>query len=424
MTRIGNFLILFILLLTYSNSLKSEEDEWEDDWSDEPAYQLSHELWYGYSYLLEGSSVNIDNAVLNEFRSKSKLDYQTDFFSLNLDIELYADVLTDEYQANFYEFNVLMPLNETTDLKIGRQVITWGTGDLLFLNDLFSKDWKSFFNGRDDSYLKPPVDALRLSHYGDSVNFEIALLAEFEADQTLTGERYSFFIPGAGIIQPQPELVIQNRNNPEISARLFKNYKGQEWAIYAYNGYFKSPNQIDLSGNLGFSKMNALGASLRMPLAGGLFNTEWVYYNSRDDQSGNNAFIQNSQSRFLIGYEKEIAKELTLGTQVFLDKTLDYQALVDNLLPQQIKPEQNRTLFSLRLTHQALQQRLLNSFMLFYSPSDKDHYLRYSSRYSINDQWKIIAGLNILHGNKEQTFFAQMQDNSNLFFRVQYSFDS
>ena len=34
------------------------------------------------------------------------------------------------------------------DVKIGRQILTWGTGDLIFINDLFPKDWQSFFIGR------------------------------------------------------------------------------------------------------------------------------------------------------------------------------------------------------------------------------------------------------------------------------------
>ena len=36
------------------------------------------------------------------------------------------------------------------DVKIGQQVLTWGTGDYVFLNDLFPKDYPSFFAGRSD----------------------------------------------------------------------------------------------------------------------------------------------------------------------------------------------------------------------------------------------------------------------------------
>src|SRR5512138_188165 len=34
------------------------------------------------------------------------------------------------------------------NLRAGRQIITWGVGDLLFANDIFPKDWVAFFTGR------------------------------------------------------------------------------------------------------------------------------------------------------------------------------------------------------------------------------------------------------------------------------------
>jgi hypothetical protein len=39
--------------------------------------------------------------------------------------------------------------------------------DLIFINDLFPKDWESFFIGRDTEYLKAPSDAAKISLFGD-----------------------------------------------------------------------------------------------------------------------------------------------------------------------------------------------------------------------------------------------------------------
>ncbi len=33
------------------------------------------------------------------------------------------------------------------DLRLGRQIITRGVGDLVFINDVFPKDWSAFFPG-------------------------------------------------------------------------------------------------------------------------------------------------------------------------------------------------------------------------------------------------------------------------------------
>jgi len=399
------------------------EDEWGDDWQSDSPLQISHEVSYGYAGLISVDDSNFKDSVLNEVRSKSKFDYQSTSYSVYFELELLADALIDRYQANAYQLNLLKSFDSGTDVRIGRQVITWGTGDLVFLNDLFSKDWKSFFNGRDDSYLKPPVDALRVSHYTDTLNFDLAWQPDFESDQVLTGERYSFYLPGAGRIQPRSELSINATQRSEAALRIFGAASNIEWSLYGYRGFFKSPSTVNESGELGFSRMDSFGASLLTPLWGGLFNAEFSQYLSHDDTSGRDPLIANSQQRFLLGFESEIASDFTLGVQAYLEKTLDYNQLSGNALMGQVIPAENRTMATFRLTHQALQQRLLNSFMLFYSPSDQDYYLRYSSRYVVSDNWKWIAGINFMQGQSEQTFLSQLENNSNLFFRVQLSFE-
>jgi hypothetical protein len=413
----------FLLLLFCSFPVLAEEnDGWEDDWAETSAYELSHELSFGYSFLVDDVAGN-GQTVMNEFRTLSEFVYKADSFTFNFNTEILLDELTGTNDISIDQLNFMIPFSNGIDLKVGRQVITWGTGDMLFLNDLFSKSWLSFFNGRDNILLKPAVDAVRFSHYGKSFNYELAVLPEFAADETPNGERYSFYVPGFGIIKPQPEFTAKAETDPEVFARLFANVDGVEWALYGYSGFFKSPAQINPLGQLGYSKMTSLGASLRLSLAGGLLNTEIASYQSIDDKNGTDPFIQNSQLRFLIGYEKEVVTNLTMALQAYLEKTLSYQALLENLEAGQLFPEENRTMLTMRLTHQAMQQKLMSSLMIFMSPSDDDYYFRYSSRYSLSDQWKIVVGLNWLDGDREETFLAQMKNNSNLFFRVHYSFE-
>lgn len=412
-------------LLTCFSVFAQDDDwgeDWEDDWQAQSEYQINHKISYAYAHLLDSDSVNLKNSVLNELRSKSQLEYQADDFRFSFEAELNADQVTNRLTAKVYQFNILIPFESGTDIKLGRQVITWGTGDLLFLNDLFAKDWKSLINGRDDSYLKPAIDALRVSHYADKLNAEIAILPNFEADNIFNGERYSFYLPGAGIAQPQPKIHYNQPDTPEVAARIFANPNGKEWAIYFYNGYFKSPSYFEPSRQLNYARMSSVGASLRMPFYGGVFNSEFSLYRSHEDSTGVNPFIQNSQFRLLLGYETELVSQVTMGVQAYLEKTLNYPLLNDDKMLEVALPAKNRTMLTLRLTHQALQQRLLNQLMIFYSPSDSDHYLRYQSQYTLADRWKLITGVNWFGGDNQETFFAQLTDNSNLFFRAQYSF--
>jgi hypothetical protein len=64
---------------------------------------------------------------------------------------LYDDLATDRGKVDldngdgFFdlrELNVLFTPIDWSDVKIGRQILTWGTGDLLFINDLFPKDYR------------------------------------------------------------------------------------------------------------------------------------------------------------------------------------------------------------------------------------------------------------------------------------------
>src|SRR3972149_5611327 len=54
----------------------------------------------------------------------------------------------------------------------GRQSITWGTGDLLFIKDVFPKDWTALFTGRPLEYLKVGSDALKVGAQEGAVGLE------------------------------------------------------------------------------------------------------------------------------------------------------------------------------------------------------------------------------------------------------------
>ena len=417
---------LFLLFFVLSSNLNAEEDEWgdswEDDWSEEKNYELSHEISYAFSPITRSDSVNRKDDVLNEVRYRSDFEYRTESFTFNLELELTSDFLINEHEISSRQLNFVKSIGDQTDIKVGRQLITWGTGDLLFLNDLFSKDWHSFFNGRDDRYLKTPIDAFRFSQYYTSINWEVALMPQFRPDNTPNGERYSFFTP-EGLQQPSPFILTLVPDKPELATRFFNTTKGIEWSFYGYTGFFKSPSKLLDNDLLTYAEMDAFGASIRLPLADGLLNSEISYYESKEDSKGSDPRIQNSQIRFLIGYEKEVYKNFTMGVQGYLEKQQDYDELVANQVNGQAIPDEHRTLYSLRLTQLAFDQKLQSSLMIFYSPSDEDHYFRLSSRFKINDYWSIVGGLNWLDGDKDETFLSQMQDNSNVFVRVHFGFE-
>ena len=408
-----------MLLLLLPAVALAQQDLWDDDdWGDEQATRS----WSGFLEGALGTRFHDDALLQNrntleDLRWRAESKWQPGKATISLKADAGYDGIEDDWFIDARDLSVGFAIGRT-DIRIGRQIQTWGTGDLVFLNDLFPKDFVSFFAGRDDEYLKAPSDSIRITRYSEAVGIDLSWTPVFEPDVYLTGERFSFFSPPAGgNIAPDPPLAAaepeHSLSNGELALRLFRTVAGREYALYAYRGYFKQP---------AFAPLSSVGASLRQPLGRGLFNAEMVYYDSRADGNGSDPLLPNDQLRLLLGYEWEARPQFTVGLQYYLEKTLDYAALLDNTPLPQYAPDEYRHLLTNRLTYRAGRDRFTWSLFTFYSPSDHDAYVRPVFNYRHSDAWSVTAGANIFGGRDQHTFFNQLQDAGNVYVRVRYNY--
>jgi hypothetical protein len=322
---------------------------------------------------------------------------------------------------------VVTPL-DFMDLKIGRQILTWGTGDMLFINDMFPKDWQSFFIGRDTEYLKAPSDAAGVSIFTDLFNTDLIYTPRFNADRYINGSRLSYYNPMLGRIAGRDAIIqVENRNSwftdDELALRLSRNIGGYEAALYGYRGYWKSPAGMDpATGKATFPRLAVYGGSLRGAAGPGIANLEFGYYDSEQNQNGSDPFVNNSEIRFLAGYEQEIATNFTAGLQYYLEYMLQYDQYRDMLPSGQHPRDEARHVLTLRLTQMLMQQNLKLSFFGYYSPSDKDFYFRPNIHYKIDDHWSAEIGGNIFWGENDWTFFGQFRKDTNIYTGIRYGF--
>lgn len=413
--------LLTVLFLT-TPSLAQSEDDWpDDDWQQE---QISPWQYSGFFEAAIGhftQSAKVDNhRSLAELRGQFKLDFSHDNFDIISKSEVIYDDVLASTNLNFRELYLSSSPTDFLDIKVGKQVLTWGTGDYLFLNDLFAKDWQSFFSGREDPYLKAPSKSIKTSWYFNDINLDLVWTPKFQADNFLTGERFSYYSP---IMQQQISASslnsVKQSKQDQWSLRLSTTVNSIELALYGYHGVWTTPQGINENQQPYFPALNAIGASLRMPLGEGLFNTEVAFYHSADDKLGNNDDIINSQSRWLIAYEQELYKNLTASMQYYVERSKNFDKINDYFFG---NSDQYRHLVTLRLNYLAMQQKLTLSLFGFYSPSDKDSYIRPSINYRHSDKWSYTVGGNLFFGSTEQSFFGQHQDNSNIWARVRFQF--
>jgi hypothetical protein len=313
------------------------------------------------------------------------------------------------------------------DTKVGRQILTWGTGDLLFINDMFPKDWQSFFIGRDTEYLKAPSDAAKISLFGDWANLDLVYTPKFDHDRFISGRRLSFFNSTLNRLSGQDAIINTDKPNrwfrdDEISVRLYRNINNYELAFYGYHGFWKSPAGMNNRGEAIFPDLNVYGSSIRGSIGKGIGNVEIGYYQSADNESGNDPMINNSELRFLAGYSQEIAKEFTAGLQYYIERMMNYESYRDNLQTGFSARDINRHLITLRLTKLLLNQNLRCGLFTYFSPTDKDVYMRPNVLYKISDNLMVEGGANIFFGDYQHTFFGQFHRNSNIYTAIRYSF--
>ena len=385
---------------------------------------------HGYGELRAGCRTQKDphekELSVMEARLQLELSVTAPWFDFKYKGDAWADGVTERGEYDTRELWLFSRPAAFLDIKVGRQVLTWGTGDLVFLNDLFPKDWRSFFIGRDAEYLKAPSDALKLGIFTEYVNLDLVYTPRFDADRFITGEYVSFW--NGGLNRRSGRDAILSADKPdrwfrdyELAARLYRNLGGYELAAYGYRGYWKTPSGRTAAGTATFPRLNVFGASARGAVGAGIGNIECAWYQSIANESGRNPLANNSEMRYLAGYAQEIATDFSVSLQYYVEQMLRYGTYRELHCGTPVR-DRFRHVITVQLTKLMMNQNLKLSLSGYYSPSDNDAYLRPHVQYKYSDRITLEAGANVFAGDSPRTFFAQFNDNTNIYMAVRYSF--
>jgi hypothetical protein len=300
---------------------------------------------------------------------------------------------------------------------------------LIFINDLFSKDYQSFFTGRDDQYLKAPHNALRVAYYNPLGTITAVYSPRFTPNRIPTGERLSYFNPMSGSITGGDEAIFEGRmpeakfKNGEFAGRFSRYFGSADIALYAYHGFYKNPMGMDIANMAAYyPRLNVFGASVRLPILGGIAWLESGYYDSRDDGDGGDPTIPNSQISSLAGFERQVKSNLTVNIQYQNKTMLDYDIYKSNLGPGMVELDETYHLITARLMQLLKMETITVSAFGFYSPSQEDFYGRFSVNYKYTDALTLGVGANIFDGKEEYTDFGAFSLNDNVYLKITYGY--
>lgn len=341
--------------------------------------------------------------------------------------DFYHDGVEKNWSGDFREGYLDYNLDKFA-LRIGRQILTWGAGDLLFINDVFPKDWEAFYSGRPLEYLKMGTDSVKLNVYSDAVSVEAVIIPFFEPDNLPSVGRFHFFDPYPNIPDREIDKPNTNLKNTEFALRAYRNIGGFDASAYVYKGFFGIPGMKADNFNSPvtvshfYPELAVYGLSAQRSALGGVVSTEYGYYDSLDDRGGKNPGIDNSQSKFLVGYQKAFPEDFTVGVQYYTELMHQYSQYKDNLPSGFAKKDQGHQYITLRLTKLLKYQTLKLSLMSFYSPDERDFFLTPEVSYNFTDNLQGVLGANIFGGANSNTALGQHDKDDNICVTVRYSF--
>jgi hypothetical protein len=364
--------------------------------------------------------------LFGEERFQLRLDKSGEKGRLFLRTDFFHDAVANRPDLEVREAYVDTSMGGS-DVRVGRQLLIWGTGDYLFINDIFAKDWGAFFSGRPVEYLRVPQDAAKLDLSAGGISAEIVAMPFFQADKLPSRDRFYQFDPFPGVARTTQEPEMRY-GNTEWAARIYGSAGGFDTALYVYRGFFRmpalQPNSMTAPTLVTetFPRLAVYGASTRGNAWGGVVSAEVGYYDSLNDQAGHNPAIPNSSFRYLVGYQRQPWEDFTVGLQYYGELMFHYDAYRATLPSGFPAQDQHRQLITLRLTQLFWNQTLRVGLFAFYSHTDQDYYLIPEVRYSISDNLWVSATGNIFGGRRPTTFFGQWDANDNLAVTVRYEF--
>jgi hypothetical protein len=209
---------------------------------------------------------------------------------------------------------------------------------------------------------------------------------------------------------------------------VYRDVAGFDASLYYYHGFSRQPSVMPDNPmtptklTLFYPELSVYGASVQGRALDGVLSLETGYYDSRHDRHGVDPMIPNSQMRYLIGYQRQLWEDFTLGLQYYGEYMQDYFSYVQNLpagFPQEKRIHQ---LTSVRLTQFMIHQTLRLSFFAFYGLSDGDYLLNPEVKYNITDSVWIALGGNVFGGGKSWSQFGQFAKDDNVYSQLRYEF--
>ena len=338
-----------------------------------------------------------------------KIDFLNDHVAGSADIdvrELYGEYIADDFEVRF-----------------GRQMLTWGVTDRLFINDVFPKNWSAFFSGQPLEYMKLGSDMAKVFVFGSGWDVELALIPVARFDTTPGPDRFVVYDPGFTVREPKKQL-----SNGEIAGRFHTAFATTDVALYAFKGFWHQPDKGLSGANIIYPRLNNYGFTVQDTILGGVLSIEGGFYHSVDDSAGTNPSIANSQYRYMVGYERDIMTDVTLGLQWYGEVMKNHGAYFASAQPafqagMGPKPlPAHRKIMTANLRALWMNQTLTTSLFFMGIGDGGGRMANPDIHYAVTDEFSVNVGGHVFWDGPDSWMLGTMKHDDNLYLNAKWTF--
>ena len=427
--------------------LQNARGAWED-WP--PSENLKVTIEYrNYSYI-DGNNRGDDRNSISEGRLR--VEYDRDIAD---NMRLYVDALLqvdddefthgfvndfedDDLKRNYFNFTeAFLDIYFTDfDLRLGKQIVTWGKADVSNPTDNINPT--DYSNLLDDETIG--VVAANLTYYWNDWSLQIVGVPGFTPTRLPpTGTRFGLIPPDRIAVIEDPLLPIalhvpiedpvlpsNTIDNSQYGMRLQTSYSGWDFSVSFYDGmndfpstsvrYMDTPFPIPEAIVPVYNRFRAVGGDFATTCDRWGFHGEAAYLffdgNAEDNRMQYVIGLDYTRSNVLFDHDIFVILEY-VGEEVTREgEGFDGGAGLDSLLVNAIAGN---------ITYEFTEYTKLELIGVVDLYQGDDYYFQPQLIHQMTDDFEITVGLDLI-GGPSDTFFGQFKDNDRVFVKLKYTF--
>ncbi|PIE90143.1 MAG: hypothetical protein CR997_07755 [Acidobacteria bacterium] len=319
-------------------------------------------------------------------------------------------------------------VDDTWDMRMGRQIIIWGQADGVQITDVISPPDFTESLTREMDEIRMPVDAARFRYLGNTFTSELILVPVFreavypEGDNPWAVSQHAEY--QNGIVFLPADTPDTSFENTEVAFRMSGYFSGLDVAASVFYSWddtpvlhpvVDAPNHDDsLILSPRHHRVTIYGLAFSRPWSDFVFRGETAFYRGQRlacDSLTLEPLVKNLV-KWLAGVDWTPGHDWTLTAQLVGESILNHEPV--------LSAPANRFLCTLNVSKKLMNERLTLSNMIYIDCEDSGLYDRIKTDYEVSDGFHLSAGLDIFQGHKG--LFKAYENNSQFWIKAKYNY--